>query len=83
VSKKPPDDAPPDEQRLPKILTEPRHDSENDESSWVERLSALSRQAAGELARFLDQWFDNWFRLLLTGVILGGMIGLMYKCDGH
>jgi len=72
----------PDDDKLPKILTKPRDDSENDKHGCLghfSRLWLLSREAAGTLAAFLDRWSANWFRMVLTG--LGGIIGLMYKCS--
>jgi hypothetical protein len=74
----------PDHEELPKILTEPRDDSKNDENSslgHIARFSVLSRRSARELGQFLDNWFANWFRGLLTGLVLGGIIALMYRCS--
>ena len=74
----------PDDDKLPKILTKPRDDAENDKSGCLghfRRLSLLSREAAGRFGAFLDRWSANWFRMVLTGLALGGIIGLMYKCS--
>jgi hypothetical protein len=67
---------------LPKILTGPRQSvDENGRGlfGYFAQIKVSCRDAALETWRFLKNWFDSWPRAVLTGLVTGAVIGVVYR----
>ena len=67
------------QESLPRVISEPRQSlADSDERGWV-GYKAACRRIATSFWRFLTEWFDSWFRVVLTGSTIGAVVGLVYR----
>ena len=69
--------------KLPKAITGPRQIfDEGDEGGWFRHFTQIRvtcHRVAVELWAFLRDWLDGWLRVVLTGSVMGAIIGFFYR----
>ncbi len=68
--------------RLPRVLTGQRQVDESNARDWFgyfTHFTETCHEAGSEFWRFFTDWFDSWLRVVLTGCVTGGIIGLVWR----
>ncbi len=68
---------------LPRVISSgPRETNERDEKGWFGyfiEAKAKCHSLAKVFWQTLTEWFDNWVRVVLTGCVIGLIIGVVYR----
>jgi hypothetical protein len=76
-------ESPDPDQALPRFISEPRvAGNKTDERGWREVLREATmqcRKGASYSWQTVIEWFDSWFRTVLTGAMIGAVFGLIYR----
>jgi hypothetical protein len=70
---------------LPKAISSgpQEHFDERDEKGWLGYFVESSKAGCHRIAirswQILSVWFDSWFMVVLTGCVIGVVIGLVYR----
>jgi hypothetical protein len=70
-----------EEEILPRAISSgPREsfDEERDEG-WFVYFKAGCHRIAMDLWYFVRKWFDSWLMVVVTGCVIGAIIGLVYR----
>jgi hypothetical protein len=71
------------DQALPRFISEPRDAPDKiDERGWLavlRKTKVQCRKGASHSWQIVIEWFDSWFRTVLTGAGIGAVIGFFYR----
>jgi hypothetical protein len=76
-------ESPDPDQALPRFISEPRGaPDKTDERGLREVLREAKmqcRKGASHSWQIVTEWFDSWFRTILTGAMIGAVFGFLYR----
>jgi hypothetical protein len=76
-------ESPAPDQVLPRFISDPRGaPDKTGERGWLDVLRQTKmqcRQGASHSWQIVIEWFDSWFRTVLTGVVIGAVFGFFYR----